>query len=305
MSAPVGEARPRRDGVLRFRLLAAFAALSLMPLFASNGIGYLRSRDINDDLVERYLDGIARLQAAHVQDRLVQRSLYLQAIGSANRFLQAAAERGSPGANPGMSAAADPETVRDYLRRKLEESGRFDALALFHTDGRPIASTNEARPLSLPWDDPTGLSLLRSPDGANAPSLFITVPVENVQASVRAQAGAVSRSGDRRLRVAVRVVLENPTPEHVTTRVAMQLPVPKFAPLELDRKAFAALWGVGADDLAGPLPARRGDIYNADGRRSADDRRQPHIPPGESIDRRIENHHQAAMLAGEQHAAET
>ncbi len=36
-----------------------------------------------------------------------------------------------------------------------------------------------------------------------------------------------------------------------TTRVAMQLPVPKFAPLELDRKAFAALWGVGADDLAG------------------------------------------------------
>lgn len=34
-------------------------------------------------------------------------------------------------------------------------------------------------------------------------------------------------------------------------RVAMQIPVPEFEPLELDHSAFAALWGVGADDLAG------------------------------------------------------
>ncbi|NIN71571.1 MAG: PhzF family phenazine biosynthesis isomerase [Gemmatimonadetes bacterium] len=34
-------------------------------------------------------------------------------------------------------------------------------------------------------------------------------------------------------------------------RVAMQIPVPGFEPLELDRPAFAALWGVGAADLDG------------------------------------------------------
>ncbi|UCC83452.1 MAG: PhzF family phenazine biosynthesis protein [Gemmatimonadota bacterium] len=34
-------------------------------------------------------------------------------------------------------------------------------------------------------------------------------------------------------------------------RVAMQIPVPDFQPLDLDRPAFAALWGVGAADLDG------------------------------------------------------
>lgn len=33
--------------------------------------------------------------------------------------------------------------------------------------------------------------------------------------------------------------------------VAMQLPVPELAPLELERSAFAALWGLAADDLEG------------------------------------------------------
>lgn len=33
--------------------------------------------------------------------------------------------------------------------------------------------------------------------------------------------------------------------------VAFQLPVPSFTPLEVDRAAFAALWGVASDDLAG------------------------------------------------------
>lgn len=45
------------------------------------------------------------------------------------------------------------------------------------------------------------------------------------------------------------------------TWVAMQLPVPEFAPLDLDRKAFAALWGVGADDLAGEWVIHRSLNY--------------------------------------------
>ena len=34
-------------------------------------------------------------------------------------------------------------------------------------------------------------------------------------------------------------------------QVAMQIPVPDFEPLELDRAAFAAFWGVTAEDLSG------------------------------------------------------
>lgn len=38
---------------------------------------------------------------------------------------------------------------------------------------------------------------------------------------------------------------------HGRVTVAMQLPVPELAPLELERSTFAALWGVAADDLEG------------------------------------------------------
>jgi PhzF family phenazine biosynthesis protein len=41
-------------------------------------------------------------------------------------------------------------------------------------------------------------------------------------------------------------------------RVAMQIQVPGFEPLELDRPAFASLWGVTAGDLDGDWPA--GDL---------------------------------------------
>ncbi len=34
-------------------------------------------------------------------------------------------------------------------------------------------------------------------------------------------------------------------------RIAMQIPVPHFADLDVDRDRFAGLWGVGSDDLAG------------------------------------------------------
>lgn len=38
-------------------------------------------------------------------------------------------------------------------------------------------------------------------------------------------------------------------------RVAMQLPLPSFAPLDLDPDAFARLWGISAGDLSGELLA--------------------------------------------------
>ncbi len=44
-------------------------------------------------------------------------------------------------------------------------------------------------------------------------------------------------------------------------RVAMQIPVPDFAELDVDREAFAAVWGVGADDLDGAWRVLQGLNY--------------------------------------------
>ena len=44
-------------------------------------------------------------------------------------------------------------------------------------------------------------------------------------------------------------------------RVAMQIPVPDFAELDVDREAFAAVWGVGASDLDGAWRVLKGLNY--------------------------------------------
>ena len=168
---------PAREGVLRRRLLAAFLAVSLVPLFGSNAMGFLRSRDIVGGLVERYVAGVADLQASHVQERIEQQRLYLEAVASGNRFLQAAAERATSAANPGMSTAASPEATTEYLQRKLEESGHFDAFALFEPDGVAYASSSAGHPVEQ-WSPhgaaPFGL-VSTGPD--SPPMLRFVVPV--------------------------------------------------------------------------------------------------------------------------------
>ncbi|UCC49437.1 MAG: PhzF family phenazine biosynthesis protein, partial [Gemmatimonadota bacterium] len=54
----------------------------------------------------------------------------------------------------------------------------------------------------------------------------------------------------------IRVRLRDGVPE-----VAMQIPVPSFDALEIDRGAFAALWGVGEDALAGEWLVHRALSY--------------------------------------------
>ena len=163
--------------MLRRRLLAAFLAVSLVPLFGSNAMGFLRSRDIVGGLVERYVAGVADLQASHVQERIEQQRLYLEAVASGNRFLQAAAERATSAANPGMSTAASPEATTEYLQRKLEESGHFDAFALFEPDGVAYASSSAGHPVEQ-WSPhgaaPFGL-VSTGPD--SPPMLRFVVPV--------------------------------------------------------------------------------------------------------------------------------
>ncbi len=180
-----------REGVLRRRLLLAFLALSLVPLFGSNTLGYLRSRGILEEQARRNLDAVADLQAAQIQERLDQRLLYLRAIASGNRFLQAAAERRLPGTHSVMEDAATPAQVSAYLGRKLEESGRFEAFALFDTQGILIAASDPDHLVS-DWPPEAGapVTLERTGDPEIAPTLRLTVPVQGPAGATMAHLAA-------------------------------------------------------------------------------------------------------------------
>ncbi len=134
------------SGGLGRRLLMWFLLLSLIPLLGSNTIGYLRTQIIIAGLVERYLGGIADLQARRVQEGMEQHFLYLSALGTGNRFLVAAAERERGLDRLEMSEVADSSSVHAYLVRQLEELGAFGALALVQLDGTVVAATSEG-----PW----------------------------------------------------------------------------------------------------------------------------------------------------------
>ncbi len=163
---------------LRRRLLVALLALSLIPLFGSNAVGYLRSRVIVESLVGRYLDGLATVQATHVADRLDQRRYYLEAIAGGNRFLEAALERGGETEIPGMSEMADEATVRRYLRRQIDESGQFADMALLDTRRSVVASSNPDDDRDLWRRGGTGSVALIRTEGLSAPpTIRFEVPV--------------------------------------------------------------------------------------------------------------------------------
>lgn len=179
------ESTHRQRDSLRVRLLLAFVGLALVPLFGSNAIGYWKARRILVDHAEANLAAVADIQADHVEERLDQRRLYLEAIATGNRFLEAAAHRFAGAGGDAMAAAATPTEVTAYLRRKLQESERFDALALFTPQGRLIASTDDQAPVSAwPPQAGAGVVLLR-PLGNEAP------PVLRLASPVREDGGDV------------------------------------------------------------------------------------------------------------------
>lgn len=182
----------RRDGALRRRILGAFLILSLIPLFGSNAVGYARSRVIVEGLVGRFLDGMAGIQAAHVQDRLGQRLLYLSAVATGNRFLEAAVEREAPAAStPGMAEVADSPAVGAYLERKRTETSRFDILSLHRLDGTVLASTGSDQPLTpeVAASAP-GFVVVRGGGGETPPALRFIVRVADAQGRLEAYLSA-------------------------------------------------------------------------------------------------------------------
>ena len=124
--------RPMTRGLGR-RLLMWFLLLSLIPLFGSNAIGYLRTRLIIEGLVDRYLGGVTDLQARGIEDGVERHFSYLEQVANDDRVF--------PGADPGL--------VRAYLSLRVDESAAFDAMAVVSLDGAVMVETREG-----PWGVP-------------------------------------------------------------------------------------------------------------------------------------------------------
>jgi signal transduction histidine kinase len=129
---------------LNRRLLAWFLVFSLVPLIATNAVGYYRSKAIIEDLFQTYLKGIARTQAQHVQDRVERQALALQAIVAGNAFLVAGAQRamGMPAGE--MGSVATRAAMNELLADKRRELGDWAALFLFTPDGRVLAYAGDS-----------------------------------------------------------------------------------------------------------------------------------------------------------------
>jgi signal transduction histidine kinase len=162
------------------RLMGWFLALSLVPLLASNAIGYLRSRRITEGLLERSLDVASLLQVLHVQNRVDRHVVFLDAVAAGNEFLRAGVRRAG-GVGGAMEAVATRRAVEEYLTRQLAEGGgSFRGLYLLDGRGHFLASTggDSVGSGTYPCDGHVqSVSLIRGRDSLRPPSLCITVPL--------------------------------------------------------------------------------------------------------------------------------
>ncbi|MBI4520590.1 MAG: HAMP domain-containing protein [Gemmatimonadetes bacterium] len=201
------------------RLLVWFLLLSLIPLFGSNMLGYLRSQALIQDLVHRYLDALTQMTAVHVRNQVERHAHYLDAIAAGNEFLAAGIRVGRgpgesvvPGSGRGdegqstpaarMEAVANRASLEAYLGRKQTELGVFEALYLLAPHGEVVAWSGtppglldeEVRPLdAAPFVVTASLS---EDDGG--PLLRLLVPVVRLDGTVAGYlGGSVSLDGSR------------------------------------------------------------------------------------------------------------
>lgn len=170
-------------GGLGRRLLVWFLLLSLIPLFASNTIGYLRSEGIIESLVQRYLDGLADVQATHVQDQVDRHLLNLEAVAAGNEFLISATLRARGVESGVMGEVADRTRAHAHLRRKLEELEAFEGLYVLDPGGELLfwtgpGTASVGTPAAVPPTE-TGRSVARveGPDGE--PRFHLLAPLES------------------------------------------------------------------------------------------------------------------------------
>ncbi|HEX9108633.1 MAG TPA: hypothetical protein VF832_15420, partial [Longimicrobiales bacterium] len=196
-SKPPSAAPVRYSGRLGWRLLGWFLLFSLIPLFVSNTIGYMKSREIIERLVDRYLGVVAEVEAAHVGDRLERHVAALEMVTAGNEFLAAGMLRleRRPAANNDMARVVEPEVLVEYLQRKLAELRGFDGLYLQSPDGTVLLTVGQVDRKSLSQTAPGGApfgTLPDAPDGS--PRFSLAVPVWEGNVPLGVLGGVVGRS---------------------------------------------------------------------------------------------------------------
>ncbi|HEX6559639.1 MAG TPA: ATP-binding protein, partial [Longimicrobiales bacterium] len=126
------------------RLLIWFAIFSLVPLIATNTVGYVQSQRIIERLVYRYLHALAQVEARHVRDQIERQQMALSIIATGNEFLAAGAIEMAGGTAGQMGQIATHDAVQQYLSRKLTELRAFDALRIYSLDGRVLVTVLRA-----------------------------------------------------------------------------------------------------------------------------------------------------------------
>jgi len=167
----------RLGGRLRWRLLGWLLLFSLIPLLASNTLGYLRSRGIIERLIERQVQSLAAVRAQQVHDALARQLEELQGLTAGDPVLATALEAGVRAPASGVGSSGADVALRDDLTRRHEQLPVLDALFLLNADGRLVMHTGraDAEAMKLPEQMPITWSLL--PD--TAPRLRVLLPVRD------------------------------------------------------------------------------------------------------------------------------
>jgi signal transduction histidine kinase len=202
-------------GRLRHRLLLWFLVFSLVPVLATNAVGYRRTQTILEGIVDRYLGAVTHLQVQHVDDRIDHHLLLLQAIVAGNQFLAAGALRYEGRPAGAMGSVATGEAVQQLLERKREDLPTFAAMDLFTPDGRIIAATGPPNLFvtTLPPNPsrPGLWSVLRHGSNGPEPAFDLAVPVLAHDGETVAYLGATITLRESRDFLVI--------PEHVAGRV--------------------------------------------------------------------------------------
>jgi signal transduction histidine kinase len=135
---------------------------SLVPLAASNTLGYLRSRGIIERLIERNVESVADIRARQVQGALNQQVRELQNLASATDWRAAGAFTASGRSGEGPAGGRAAATLERLLARQHEELPGFDALFLLRADGSLVVHTGraDAAAMRLPDRTPITYSLI-------------------------------------------------------------------------------------------------------------------------------------------------
>ena len=182
-------------GRLGRRLLGWFLVFSLVPLFLSNALGYVRSIAIVEDLIEDYVGALARVEAKHIRSQIERNLLDLQTIAAGNEFLASGAWvlAGEPAG--AMVGVADLASVEQQLGLKRAGLRVFEALYLTDPAGRVLASTGiipGGGPPPVPAE--AGSVLLERLDREPAPAgpfFHMMVPVTSFRGAMAGYLGGV------------------------------------------------------------------------------------------------------------------